>query len=163
MNIFKNKASLWPRFFKKRKSKKKTKTALAVKAPPKKHMTEPDRWKPPFEVKKTYPRKNGKQDLIVIDQLTNFELGDIAASIGVMLQIRLDDDFNYFVNECLERFKNLDWGGVTESEGRMNERRITARSGEVYGIYTYLRSGVQVWITTNFDKGATTICLADER
>ncbi len=156
------KKSIWRYFQLPKKRKPKPKPELVPYKPPKKHMTEPDHWTPPFETKKTSLRKNDKQDLVVVKQLTNFDLGKVTATVGIMLQTRIDGGFELFVNESLERFKNLDWGGVAEVERCMNERRIEAQTGVIYGIYTYLNSGVQIWIATDFDKGFTKICLSDE-
>lgn len=158
------KKSFWQRFLrKKRKSKGKSKTGLIVSTGPKKHKTEPDRWIPPFATKDASTLKDDKQDLIVITDPNGIDLGKITATIGIMLQVKIDYTFQLFVDDCLERFKNLDWGGVNEQERWINERRIAARTGTVCGIYTELCSGVQIWIATDLDQGITKICLSDER
>lgn len=157
------KKSFWRRFFKIRRRKKKSKTGLTVRPAPKKHMTEPDFWKPPFEAKKASARKAKNQDLTVVNELTDFDLGKVTATMGIMLQVKLDYTFKLFVDECLERFKNLDWGGVNDAERHVNERGVATRTGVIYGIYTDLSSGTQIWIATNFDNGITKICLSDER
>lgn len=46
------KKSFWRHFQLPRKRKPKPKAELVVYKPPKKHMTEPDRWKPPFATTK---------------------------------------------------------------------------------------------------------------
>lgn len=158
------KRSLWRGFFKKRRRKKNSQTDLAVRPTPKKHMTEPDRWIPPFAVnKETSPLKVGKQDLVIVSDPNGFDLGKVTATVGIMLQARMDCTFQLFVDECLERFKNQDWGGVNEKERRLNDLRITAQMGTVCGIYTELGSGIQIWIATDLDQGITRICLSDER
>ena len=154
------KKSFWRHFRLPRKRKPKPKVELVAYKPPKKHMTEPDRWVPPFA---TQPLKVDKQDLIVVNEPNGLDLGKVTATVGIMLHARMDYTFQLFVDECLERFKNLDWGGVNESERRLNDLRITARTGTVCGIYTELTTGVQIWIATDLDQGITRICLSEER
>ena len=151
------------RIFPKKRNKKKHKTGLVVTTAPKQHKTKPDRWIPPFATKEASSLKVDKQDLVIINEPTGFDLGKITATVGVMLQARMDFSFQLFVDDCLERFKNQDWGGVSEKERRLNDLRITALRGVVCGIYTELSSGVQIWIAADLDQGITRICLSDER
>lgn len=146
-----------------KKRNEEPQTGLIVRPRPKKRKTEPDRWKPPFATKQTPVLKVDKQDLVIVNDPSSFDLGKISASVSIMLQMRLDQSFHFFIDECLERFKHLDWGGVTEREQWINNRRITVGTGIVCGIYTELSSGVQIWITTDLDQGITKICLSDER
>ncbi len=158
------KKHFWPRLLrKKRKRKKRPKTGLVVSTGPKKHKTEPDHWTPPFGVKKATPPKADKRDLVIVNESKPLDLGNITATVGILLQAEMDDTFKIFINNCLERFSNLDWGGVNENEGQMNDRRVMTRTGTVYGIYTELRSGIQIWIATDLDHGVTRICLSNER
>lgn len=159
------KKPLWRKFLKPtHKRRKKPKTGLSVRSEPKPHKTEPDRWKPPFTITKDAPPlKVDNQDLIVVNKSREFDLGKVTATVGIMLQARMDYTFQLFVDECLERFKARDWGGVNEKERRLNDLRVTARTGTICGIYTELGSGVQIWIATDLDQGITRICLSDER
>lgn len=159
------KKPIWRKFFSiRRKHKKHPNTSLTVSKPPKKHMTEPDCWKPPFTITKDAPPlKVDNQDLIVANKPREFDLGRVTATVGIMLQVRMDYTFQRFVDNCLKRFEAQDWGGVNEKERRLNDLRITAQTGTVCGIYTELGSGVQIWIVTDLDQGITRICLSDER
>lgn len=151
----------WRNYIKRRK--KKPKSGLVVSSGPKKHKTEPDHWTPPFAIKKKSSLKADKQDLIVVTEPNGIDLGKVTATVGVLLYARTDYTFQLFVDECLERFKDLDWGGVNEQERWINERRIAAQTGVVCGVYTDLSSGVQIWIATDLDQGITKICLSNER
>ncbi len=155
------KKSFWPRLFKKRK--RKPQTGLVVSKNPKKNKTEPDRWKPPFTVKEQQPLKVDKQDLTIVHAAQGFDLGNITATVGIMIQSEMDQTFKLFINECLQRFQALDWGGVSEIEGNTNDRRVMTRTGTVCGIYTDLRTGIQIWIATDLDRCITKICLSEER
>lgn len=158
------KKPFWRRILKKkRRIKKHSDMSLTVSTGPKKQKTEPDRWKPPFTTKDAPSLKIDNQDLVIVSESNSFELGRVTATIGIMLQVKLDYSFQLFVDDCLERFKNLDWGGVNEKEKRMNDRRVTMRTGTVYGVYTELGAGIQIWIATDLDQGVTRICLSDER
>lgn len=158
------KKSFWRHFLLRRRRKKKANTALTVRKAPKPHKTEPDRWIPPFASNKDAPPlKIENQDLIVMNETNQFDLGRVTATVGILLQARMEYSFQLFVDDCLERFKHSDWGGVSEKERRLNDLRLTARTGTIYGVYTDLGSGVQIWIATDLDQGITKICLSDER
>lgn len=154
------KKPFWRRLLKKRKNKNNT--GLIVSTGPKKHKTEPDRWKPPFATKEVPPLKTDSQDLVIVNMPNGFDLGKVAASIGIMLQAELDFNFKLFINECFERFKNLDWGGVNEKEKWANDQRIMTQTGIVCGVYTELSSGIQIWIVADLDQGVTKVCLSNE-
>lgn len=153
--------SFWPRFFKKRK--RKPKPGMVVHKAPKPHKVEPDRWTPPFGGKKVSPLKVDNQNLTIIHGAQGFDLGQITTTASIMLQSEMDYDFKAFINECLQRYQALDWGGLNEMESSMNDRRIMTRTGTVCGVYTNLRTGIQIWIVTDLDRGITRICFADER
>lgn len=153
--------SFWPRFFKKRK--RKPKTSIAVRKTPKPHKTEPDCWTPPFGSKKAPPLKVDSQNLSIVHETRGFDLGQVRATASIMLQSEMDYDFKTFIHECLQRYQSLDWGGLNEVESSMNDRRVMTRTGTVYGVYTDLRTGIQIWIATDLDREITKICLADER
>lgn len=153
--------SFWPRFFKKRK--RKPQTSMVVRKAHKPHKTEPDRWTPPFRSKKVPPLKVDNQNLTIVHRTREFDLGQITATASIMLQSEIDDNFKAFINECLQRYQALDWGGLNELESSMNDRRIMTQTGMVCGVYTNLRTGIQIWIATDLDRGITRICLADER
>lgn len=94
------KRPFWRGFIKRRRRKKKPQTGLVIRPTPKKHMTEPDRWIPPFATnKETPPLKVDKQDLVIVSDPNGFDLGKITATVGIMLQVRLDYDFKLFVDE----------------------------------------------------------------
>lgn len=157
------KKPFWRGLLKRRRRKKQSQVGLVMRHTPQKHMTEPDRWIPPFATNKEAPLKVDKQDLVVLNDPNDFDIGKITATVGILLQMRMDYNFKLFVDDCLERFKNFDWGGVNEKERRLNNLGIMARMGTVCGVYTELTSGVQIWIATDLDQGITRICLSDER
>ena len=51
--------------------------------------------------------KVDKQDLIIVNEPNGLDLGKVTATVGIMLQARMDYTFQLFVDECLERFKNF--------------------------------------------------------
>ena len=157
------KKSFWRHFMLPKRRKKRPKPALVVYKPPKKHMTEPDFWKPPFTTKETSPLNMDKQNLVVVNEPQGLDLGKVTATVGVLLQAEMNPMFKLFIDDCLERFRNLDWGGVSEREGRMNDQRVMTRTGTIYGIYTELGSGLQIWVAADLDQGVTRIRLSDER
>lgn len=159
------KKPFWRKFLKKKRRRmRQPNTSLVLKKGPKKHKTEPDRWIPPFAVQKEdAPLKIDQRDLVIVKNTNDFDLGRVTASVGIMIQAQLDYTFQVFVDECLKRFKNLDWGGVTENERRVNDQCVMTRTGIVYGVYTELASGVQIWIATDLDQGVTKVCLSSER
>lgn len=153
------KKHFWRNLLKKRSEEPQT--GLIVRPRPKKRKAEPDRWKPPFATKET-PIKVDKQDLVIVNEANEIDLGNISATVGIMLQMKMDDTFRLFIDECLDRIKHLDWGGVTEKEGWINDRRIAAQIGTVHGLYTELTSGAEIRISVDLDQEITKICLSDE-
>ena len=155
------KKPFWRKFFKKRK--KKVQTGLEVYKEPKARKTAPDHWEPPFTTNKMLFPNTTCQNLTISDKSKDFNLGKVTATVGIMLQISMDYPFQFFVDECLERFQKFDWGGITEGEKLLCERRLRASKGSICGVYTELGSGVQIWIETSLEEGITRICLSEER
>lgn len=55
------------------------------------------------------------------------------ATRGVSEQINQHDDFRIFVNECLMRFVNNDWGDTDKRDAAKNDKDIfTARATYLY-------------------------------
>ena len=99
------KKPFWRKFFKKRK--KKVQTGLEVYKEPKARKTAPDHWEPPFTTNKMLFPNTTCQNLTISDKPKNFNLGKVTATVGIMLQISMDYPFQFFVDECLERFHSL--------------------------------------------------------
>lgn len=155
------KKSFWRNLLKKREEKPQT--GLAVRQVRQRRRTEPDHWTPPFPTKKSPVLKVDQRDMIVIDGPSSFDLGEVSATVDVMFQMRLSHNFQRFIDECLERYKHLDWGDVNENERWLNKRRITAGTGTVCGIYTEHTSEVQIWISTDLGQAITRISISGER
>lgn len=49
-----------------------------------------------------------------------FELGMLVATTRIADRIREDKEFNHFVFDSLERYKNCDWGDLDEEDKMMN-------------------------------------------
>lgn len=156
------KKSFWRNLFKKKRKPKKPKTGIEIYKEPKPHKTMPDHWEPPFTPKKKLLPNTNCQNLIISDKPAEIDLGKVTATVSIMLQMSLDHSFQLFIDECLERFQNYDWGGITPNERMINERRLRVRKGSVSGVYTELTSGIQIWIESDLEVHVTRICLAEE-
>lgn len=158
------KKTFWNKLFKKkRRPKKKMQNNLATYTKPKKHLAMPDRWEPPFTPQKSLLGNTSSKGLSVPSKPRDFELGKITGSVGIMVHMSLDRNFQIFVDECLDRFKAFDWGGINEKERLENERRLRTHTGEICGVYTDLNSGIQIWITSILEESITRMCLSEER
>lgn len=158
------KKTIWKKFFgvKKRKRKPKIKKGIAVKAVPKRYKVCPERWEPPFSTNKEPLLNINTRNLAALKEVKGFDLGKITVTIGVMLRLETDHNFNSFINDSLKHFENLDWGSVSEREGVTNDRNVLTRTGVVCGSYTDLYSGVQIRIVTDLKQGVTRVSMFDE-
>ena len=53
-----------------------------------------------------------------------FELGMLVATTRIADRIREDKEFNHFVFDSLERYKNCDWGDLDDEDKMMNDEAL---------------------------------------
>lgn len=90
-----------------------------------------------------------------------FELGTIQNSARVDERMRHDIDFKVFVNDCIGRYKQCDWGGTPEEDRKENNYAVF-HGEEIIAFYDFARDNTRIMITTAWDRSSTTILFPDE-
>lgn len=95
-----------------------------------------------------------------------FELGQLVATAGVANAMDSCVEFRRFVNRCLERYIQCDWGDLEEPDKEMNEESLVdeGRLLAAYGMPADIPIDYtdKIWIITEWDRSATTILFPDE-
>ena len=90
-----------------------------------------------------------------------FELGMLVATTRIADKIREDKEFNHFVFDSLERYKNCDWGDLDEEDKMMNDEALKC-GDRLLAAYKNAEKDWKIWIITEADHKATTILFPEE-
>jgi hypothetical protein len=92
------------------------------------------------------------------DAPTLFPLGRVVATPGV-----LEKYDNSVLRKLLFRHQRGDWGKLSKSDARQNDRAVKTADIRIFSSYEkedYLSS--KVWVITEWDRSVTTILLPSE-
>lgn len=87
-----------------------------------------------------------------------FPLGSIVQTRGVCERRKKDDRFNEFVQRCLERHTQGDWGDLDEEDKKENQFSLDKR----LRLFSMYEGSKKVWIITEGDRSVTTILFPEE-
>ena len=90
-----------------------------------------------------------------------FELGMLVATTRIADGIREDREFNHFVFDSLERYKNCDWGDLDEEDKMMNDEALKYVD-RLLAAYKNAEKDWKIWIITEADRKTTTILFPEE-
>ena len=90
-----------------------------------------------------------------------FELGMLVATTRIADRIREDKEFNHFVFDSLERYKNCDWGDLDEEDKMMNGEALKC-GDRLLAAYKNAEKEWKIWIITEADRKTTTILFPEE-
>lgn len=90
-----------------------------------------------------------------------FELGMLVATTRIADRIREDKEFNHFVFDSLERYKNCDWGDLDEEDKMMNDEALKC-GDRLLAAYKNAEKDLKIWIITEADRKTTTILFPEE-
>ena len=91
----------------------------------------------------------------------NLELGRVVVTHGIYERIKKDKKFLTFVQICLGRYANCDWGDTTNDDKHLNDQAL--KDGErILAVYNYPLTNETIWIITEWDRSATTVLFPDE-
>lgn len=90
-----------------------------------------------------------------------FELGMLVATTRIADRIREDKEFNHFVFDSLERYKNCDWGDLDEEDKMMNDEALKC-GDRLLAAYKNSEKDWKIWIITEADRKTTTILFPEE-
>lgn len=89
-----------------------------------------------------------------------FEMGDLVVTERVKQAAKDDPRFKRFIDICLGRYANCDWGTLDEEDCHQNDMYTSDNSGLI--LANYIQDGRVLWITTTADKRFTTLLLPGE-
>lgn len=90
-----------------------------------------------------------------------FELGMLVATTRIADRIREDKEFNHFVFDSLERYKNCDWGDLDEEDKMTNDEALKC-GDRLLAAYKNAEKDWKIWIITEADRKTTTILFPEE-
>lgn len=73
-----------------------------------------------------------------------------------------DVDFAKFVESCITRFFNRDWGDICKDDKVLNDEAASRRIGQILASYIYKKDGRKIWISTSSDHMVTTVLFPGE-
>lgn len=92
-----------------------------------------------------------------------FPLGRVCATRGVARDMERDAAFARFVADSLARYRRCDWGDVSATDGRANDRAVECGGERILAAYRYPgREGWKIWILTEADRSVTTVLYPEE-
>jgi hypothetical protein len=90
-----------------------------------------------------------------------FELGMLVATTRIADRIREDKEFNHFVFDSLERYKNCEWGDLDDEDKMMNDEALKC-GDRLLAAYKNAEKDWKIWIITEADRKTTTILFPEE-
>ena len=102
-----------------------------------------------------------KDDKLVCLGEPKFEIGELVFTKGVSNAAVEDEAFDIFVNYCLKRYLQCDWGDTCDEDKVQNNESVLA--GErILASYIYPKTKEKIWIITEWDRSATTVLFPEE-
>lgn len=99
----------------------------------------------------------------MMEHKKKFEPGQTVVTRGVHEEMERNHSFKVFVQMCLGRHLNGDWGDLDPEDAALNDEAL--KSGEDRILSVYKRDGItdgKIWIITEWDRSATTILFPSE-
>lgn len=94
--------------------------------------------------------------------MSNLSFGKLVATDSVAKRMDDDSSFNVFIAVSLSRFKDGDWGDVSESDKNQNNESLKNGEGSIHGVYKMSDGKTVVWIFMEWDHKTTTILYPHE-
>jgi hypothetical protein len=93
-----------------------------------------------------------------MSEAAKFGTGRVLATPGAMDALEAAGQTIY---PLLRRHVTGDWGDLDMQDKRDNDLAVRQKDRRILSAYT-LKSGVKVWLITEWDRSATTLLLPDE-
>lgn len=93
----------------------------------------------------------------------NFKLGKLVATRGVSDRMQRDLAFAAFVSKSIRRYKEGDWGDISEEDRAQNNYSVD-HGERILAAYEQdsVKEPMKIWIITEWDRSATTILFPEE-
>ena len=97
------------------------------------------------------------------DMRTQFKLGQLVATCGVVSLMSEDPTFSEFARQSLRRFISGDWGEMCQSDKQQNEDALKDHDNRIFAAYEHKEQAAwKIWIITERDHSATTLLFPSE-
>ena len=91
---------------------------------------------------------------------SKFNFGRVIVTNKIYEQMK-DRQFQIFVQTCLWRYVNCDWGDTCDEDKHSNDQALL--NGErILAVYIYPATKESIWIITEWDRSVTTVLFPDE-
>lgn len=98
-----------------------------------------------------------------------FELGELVMTKSINNRIANGDrQFAKFVLDSLEKYRNCEWGELTEDDKKANDNSVANGGDMILGAYVYDKNDTgflgegKIYIITEWDRSVTTILYPHE-
>lgn len=88
--------------------------------------------------------------------MKKFSLGQLVVTRAVADRMQEDEKFTKFIQLCLGRYINCDWGSMADEDKVMNDEAVKSGEDRIHAAYVN-KSGDKIWIITEWDRSVTTI------
>ena len=95
--------------------------------------------------------------------MAKFQLGRLYTSRAVAATMEEQSSFNAFVWQSVARYLRCDWGGISASDKRSNNKAVSRGDDFILAAYDNPNHPAwKIWIITETDRSHTTILFPDE-
>ena len=96
--------------------------------------------------------------------MAKFKLGKLTATAAVVDEMQNDHAFAAFVSKSIRRYEDQDWGDSPDETKLQNDYAVEygERILATYDQDMAVRDRKTIWITTEWDRSATTILFPEE-
>jgi predicted transcriptional regulator len=104
---------------------------------------------------------DGKVDILHRSKIVGINIGQVLVTRGVSQQSAEKPEFATFIRESLERYRQGDWGDMSDADKLLNEQSLE-KNLRLFSSYES-RGFPEIWITTEPDRSYTTIMFPSEQ
>lgn len=94
--------------------------------------------------------------------MTDFKLGIIRVTRGVVALQERHRGFTAFVNACLLRYMSCDWGDTCPEDSAANDDALISGERILAEYQQPDHPDWRIWIITEWDRSVTTVLFPDE-
>ena len=95
-----------------------------------------------------------------------FSTGKLFTSFSIATELKSNEPFTIFVQDCINKHKKCDWGDLEPEDLESNNEALETQ-GRLLSSYKIpkefnITAGEKIWIITEYDRSATTILFPTE-
>lgn len=93
--------------------------------------------------------------------MNKLKTGQLVVTCGIFEKMEEDDVFYYFVCDSFLRYLKHDWGDMGEEDKKENDDALKQEK-RIFAVYKQPKTGLKIWIVTEWDRSITTILFPEE-